>query len=330
MPEDLQMTKRNERFYWDDSGITDPERIIIFTTAKNIELLSEYPNWLMDGTFRIIQKKKHKNKEGKKNTYFRQLYTIHVIINNKDVPLVYCCLFNKAEKQYKKLFSMLASYISKEPKTIAIDFEKAVFNAAQKQFKNCHIYGCYFHLSKAFLEKVKEKSMKEFYASQNYRSCYKLMQAIAFLPVEDIVAGFLYLKQFVTNSCISYMPVLDYFEKTYIGKLKANSQTQRLSPRFSHESWSLHERILAHLPRTTNYCESWHSGIKDTDRIGMKFDKLVEFLRVEQSNTENYLTKVKAGDEKHIKQNTLKEERYYNLCKNYKKENMIKFLEGII
>jgi hypothetical protein len=37
----------------------------------------------------------------------------------------------------------------------------------------------------------------------------KLMQAIAFLPVEDIVAGFLYLKQFVTNSCISYMPVLD-------------------------------------------------------------------------------------------------------------------------
>jgi len=71
-------------------------------------------------------------------------------------------------------------------------------------------------------------------------------------------------------------------------------------------------------------------GIKDTDRIGMKFDKLVEFLRVEQSNTENYLTKVKAGDEKHIKQNTLKEERYYNLCKNYKKENMIKFLEGII
>jgi hypothetical protein len=88
-------------------------------------------------------------------------------------------------------------------------------------------------------------------------------------------------------------------KKKYIGKLKANSQTQRLSPRFSHESWSLHERILAHLPRRTNYCESWHIGIKDTDRIGMKFDKLVEFLRVEQSNTENYLTKVKAGDETH-------------------------------
>jgi len=70
VPEDLQMTKRNERFYWDDSGITDPERIIIFTTAKNIELLSEYPNWLMDGTFRIIQKKNTKTKKERKTLIF--------------------------------------------------------------------------------------------------------------------------------------------------------------------------------------------------------------------------------------------------------------------
>lgn len=113
VPDDLKETFKKERFYWDDSGLKDPERIVMFATVNNFVLLQEYRDWLMDGTFEILNKK------------FKQLYTIHIVINGKDVPLVYCCLFKKNEKKYNKMFKMIACAIKKPPISICIDFEKA-------------------------------------------------------------------------------------------------------------------------------------------------------------------------------------------------------------
>ena len=155
------------------------------------------------------------------------------------------------------------------------------------------------------------------------------MQAIAFLPKSDIVDGFLYLTEYVKTNCEQFTRVLKYFERTYVGALVENSQTIRKAPRFAHDSWSLYERVLSNKPRTTNNIESWHNSIRDSDRVDMQFVKLIEFFRIEQSNTENYLIKVKAGHEHKKNVNKEKEERYYNLCFKYKKSEMVKFLEGI-
>ena len=53
-----------------DSGIDDPQRILIFVTDDGIKHLERYPNWSADGTFKSAPK------------IFYQLFMVHVHINN--------------------------------------------------------------------------------------------------------------------------------------------------------------------------------------------------------------------------------------------------------
>ena len=94
--------------------------------------------------------------------------------------------------------------------------------------------------------------------------------------------------------------------------------------------WNVFERCLKGLPRTTNGVESWHSTLKDTDKLNLKLVKLIELLRLQQSKTENLLAKIKAGNKFPRSQDQAKKDNnIFNLCIKYQKENVIKFLEGI-
>ena len=49
IPEELRKTTKDELFYWDDSGNDNKNRVILFTTEKNLTLLDRYHDWLGDG-----------------------------------------------------------------------------------------------------------------------------------------------------------------------------------------------------------------------------------------------------------------------------------------
>ena len=66
---DLQFTHKNEKFFWDDN-LNNDGRILIFTTGKNLVLLSTYRDWFIDGTFSIAPVK-----------LFKQVFTIHASIS---------------------------------------------------------------------------------------------------------------------------------------------------------------------------------------------------------------------------------------------------------
>jgi hypothetical protein len=46
----------NEIFLINDSGELDVDRVILFGTENNIELLSKMKNWYCDGTFAVSPK----------------------------------------------------------------------------------------------------------------------------------------------------------------------------------------------------------------------------------------------------------------------------------
>ncbi|RNA04161.1 hypothetical protein BpHYR1_007434 [Brachionus plicatilis] len=138
----------NEEFYWDN-------------------------NWYADGTFDISP------------TFFKQVYSLHVIKNGTTVPCIFAMLANKKQSTYKKMFKMIESDIENKPKSINMDFEQAAINAG-----------------------------------------------------------------------------IIYFEKSYIGKLKLNSKSHRVVPRYPMELWSFFERAKQRLPRTNNNVESWHSQVQ--------------------------------------------------------------------
>ena len=124
IPDEYRFTYKNEKFYYDDSGANDQERILVFTTEANIKLLEKNRVWYCDGTFDITP------------TLFTQLYSIHVIVHNKNLPMIYALLPNKLETTYIKLFKMIKSYLKHQPESVNIDFEKAVINAVEKVWKN--------------------------------------------------------------------------------------------------------------------------------------------------------------------------------------------------
>ncbi|CAF1038870.1 unnamed protein product [Brachionus calyciflorus] len=95
IPDCLMNTYSDERFLLDDSGSDDEERVLIFETKNNIDLLETNPEWYCDGTFAVSA------------SLFYQVLTINVIVNGKNLPVIYDLLPNKTEETYLKIFNML-------------------------------------------------------------------------------------------------------------------------------------------------------------------------------------------------------------------------------
>ena len=55
----------------------DKERILIFTTERNLEYLNKNQHWFVDGTFDVAP------------SVFTQLFTIQANVNGKVLPLIY-------------------------------------------------------------------------------------------------------------------------------------------------------------------------------------------------------------------------------------------------
>ena len=88
------MTKEGEPFLLFDSGPTE-DRIIIFSTARNLRLLASSKHWYGDGTFKTVPH------------LFYQLYTLHGIQVNNSIPLLYALLPDKTEATYVRLLQQV-------------------------------------------------------------------------------------------------------------------------------------------------------------------------------------------------------------------------------
>ncbi|CAF0921692.1 unnamed protein product [Brachionus calyciflorus] len=107
---------------------------------------------------------------------------------------------------------MLKQHLINFPKSINCDFELDAINAAISVFGNeLNVYGCYFHYSQSLIRRFQKNCFQELF-NKEFKYCLKLLQALAFVPVYDIVRGFNLIKN---KSPLSFKPILDYFEKTY-------------------------------------------------------------------------------------------------------------------
>ena len=110
--------------------------MIAFATARNMQTLAEYTDWIADGTFYVAPK------------IFPQSYTIHSVVDNKCVPLVYILSGDKKGDTYEYIFNVIKYYFDQhcpvDTGTILVDFEKAVMNAVLKSLPGWKVSNCYF------------------------------------------------------------------------------------------------------------------------------------------------------------------------------------------
>ena len=110
-----------------------------------------------------------------------------------------------------------------------MDFEKAALNAFEGVHPNTKLVGCFFHLSKSIWGKIQQSGLQQRYQDDEDFSLHaRMIMALAFVPLADLDTAFEDLfTEIRSNFNNDFDVVLNYFEDTYIGRLRRNGVSER-------------------------------------------------------------------------------------------------------
>ena len=155
-------------------------------------------------------------------------------------------------------------------------------------------------LVSSLISECHRKCQQEYQTNVDLSLKIRMLAALAFVPVDDIVESFEHLAASMPDET---QPITDYFEDTYIGRLQRHGRRQ---PPFAHTMWSVHNRVEEGLPRTNNHVEGWHRRMQSN--VGAHHPSIWHFLNVfvrrEQSPNEVIITQIQAGQHHHNVANT--------------------------
>lgn len=220
IPDQFKITNKGEEFLLFDSGNIST-RMLIFGTKRNLLLLSQNREWYSDGTFKTCPK------------LFAQLYTIHIIRNNKSIPLVYALLPNKNQSTYTELFTKLKELEpTLNPISIMTDLEKAAINAFKLIFPEICIRLCYFHFKQCLYRKLQTEGLKSNYdTDSDFSQKVRMIAALAYVKKEDVEDSFVKLAAKLPEILDGFV---DYFGKEFVGYVDLRGQTKMDCFRFSN------------------------------------------------------------------------------------------------
>lgn len=142
---------------------------------------------------------------------FYQLWTIHGLVHNAILPLVFVLMVRKTEQLYNRILDVLCDGRNFQPEIIITDFETAAINSirvslsnkaninhiishifyCQAHFPNAQAHGCFFHLCQSVWRKVQSLGYEHRYKTEeDFRTKIKMMVAVAFVPPADVGASF--------------------------------------------------------------------------------------------------------------------------------------------
>ena len=120
------------------------------------------------------------------------MHTIHAIHEPSVLPMVYVLMQSKRAEDYARVLTTIQQLKEKlHPESIMCDFELGLHNTFRRIFGDDVIVGCLFHLGKCVYRKAQELGLSELYLQEEeVRVRCKMLVALAFAPVRDVVASF--------------------------------------------------------------------------------------------------------------------------------------------
>ncbi|CAF1126879.1 unnamed protein product, partial [Rotaria magnacalcarata] len=313
LPEKLRKTDRGE-----DLILFESVKLIIFTTKSNLSILKQYKHWFADGTFKVCLDE------------FYQLFTLHAMMKNSIIPLVYGLLIGKSTNDYNLFFEKVLEQDNFQPDSIMIDFETGTIKSVKEMLPNVLHKGCLFHFGQAVWRQVQNKGMATKYREdESFRLNVKKLIALAFVPVGDVIKAFDIVAELFDDDDAD--DLLDYFEKTWIGERKRRG-VGRKDPQFAHQLWNVYDRIIAGVPRSNNAVEGWHNAF--ASRVSINHPtiiKLTEKIRREQSKFEIDIAKILQGHEVKTRKLMYKklDERIERLVSAYDSSQLGQYLSNV-
>lgn len=199
--------------------------ILIWSTDIQLDCLQRVQRAFFDSTFKTMPQL-FKTIQG-------QFTILHGMQGGKLVPLVFALLPGKQREVYDRFIKALKDIFTETGRTwllksIMMDFEEAPRQSFREAFKTLNmnrgikIEGCFFHYTKALIEKLKELGLKSFYEEERtgFRSFVKCLFALSFLPCHMVQQTFHELKEkyyriYFSNSTDSQRLLLEQFITYY-------------------------------------------------------------------------------------------------------------------
>ncbi|CAF3039124.1 unnamed protein product [Rotaria socialis] len=119
LPEKLRKMYRDEDFI-----LHEDKKLIIFTTKTNLSILKQNKHWFVDGMFKVCP-----------DDYY-QLFTLHAMMTNAIIPLVYGLLIGKSNGDYNQFFEKLFEQDNFQPESIMTDFESGTIKSVKGTLPN--------------------------------------------------------------------------------------------------------------------------------------------------------------------------------------------------
>ncbi|CAI9720694.1 Hypothetical predicted protein [Octopus vulgaris] len=181
-----------EKFLLCDNGPNANNRILVFGTSDSPRLLAGADTLYMDGNFDMVP------------DIFKQIYDIRVPFGDTAVASVYALLPNKTRATYDELFQAIVdkcadlSY-SSNVQVVVTDFEDGVLRAVLAVFgRDVERNACFSHLTQSTWRKMQELGLgTQYNINSEFRLFCGMIDALAFLLLEDLTEGIRYLKTII-------------------------------------------------------------------------------------------------------------------------------------
>src|ERR1051325_3594150 len=118
-----------------------------------------------------------------------------------------------------------------------------------------------------------------------------MLAALAFVPEADVEIAF---EALADELPLEAQPVVDYFEDTYIGRVR---QQVRRGATYPISVWNVNSRVQSDLPCTNNAVEGWHRSFQShLAGFHPNIWKFIQILQRQQALTEVSVEQFVAGD----------------------------------
>lgn len=135
IPEKYTVTMVREKFLLHDSCASD-NRIIIFSTERNLNFMAKCDHWYADGTLKTSP------------SLLTQVFIIHGVKFNNVLPTAYALLPDKSQQTYSRVIEQKRIMkLGLSPVSVLTDFENAQINAFNDSFLGIGSRECFFHFS---------------------------------------------------------------------------------------------------------------------------------------------------------------------------------------
>ena len=144
------------------------------------------------------------------------------------MPLMFSFMSGKRKIDYEEVFKAVTLYLpTTAVQTITMDFDPAMWDAAQQTFPDVTLLGCSFHWTQAVYCKIQELGLAAVYQNGHKTNNYlRKLMALQYLPAKHITPVFEQLQAKASTPALQAL--CEYIRATWIN-----------SPTWPTASWSV-------------------------------------------------------------------------------------------